>query len=156
MLSGFWLVTWGGSNTSLSTTRLCFPQGQLCTYTSTDSRLFSSAQLSANIAAQSHVSSAHVFRLPVYFSDNVHVNKEFILCTVYIQQDCWIYFPESTTQTQTTFLFFIIFYFWKFLKSGHFNCVVLWLKMQKKGKKYCVWCTYDYIFMQNVVVKHVF
>lgn len=62
--------------------------------TFTDSRLFSSAQLSANIAAQSHVSSVHVFRLPVYFSDNVHVNKEFILCTVCIQQDCWIYFPE--------------------------------------------------------------
>lgn len=79
VLSGFWLVTRGGSNTSLSATRLCFPQGQLCTGTSTDSCLFSSAQLSANTAAQSHVSSVHVLRLPVYFSHSVHVNKEFAL-----------------------------------------------------------------------------
>lgn len=39
----------------------------------------------------------------------------------------------SRVNHRDTKTLFIFYYFWKFLKSGHFNCVVLWLKCIKKA-----------------------
>lgn len=66
--------------------------------------------------------------LPVYFRDNVHVNKEIVLCA-FSRIATSAFHSRPHRQKQHIFFFFECL---EALKSGRIKCVVLWLKMPKK------------------------